>query len=59
MSRVFFSHGITGFSEPGPHHSRSPKSQADMRIFGTVENDVVIEAIARVAEAVGFTSTEI
>jgi SAM-dependent methyltransferase len=59
MGRVLVSDGIAGFSEPGPHHSQSPQSQADMKIFGTIENDVVVEAIARVAEAVGFTSTEI
>lgn len=59
MARVLAPGGIAGFSEPGPHHSRSPKSQAEMKLFGTVENDIVIGAIARVAQTVGFTRAEV
>jgi 2-polyprenyl-3-methyl-5-hydroxy-6-metoxy-1,4-benzoquinol methylase len=33
MSRILRVGGIAGFSEPGPHHSRSPGSQFEMRNF--------------------------
>lgn len=59
MARVLAPGGMAGFSEPGPRHSRTPKSQADMKLFGTVENDIVIDAIARAAEVAGFTRAEV
>ena len=59
MARVLAPGGIAGFSEPGPQHSRTPKSQADMKLFGTVENDIVLDAIVRAAETAGFTRAEV
>jgi SAM-dependent methyltransferase len=59
MARVLAPGGIAGFSEPGPRHSRSPRSQADMKLYRTIENDIVLGDIARAAAAVGLTNLEV
>jgi SAM-dependent methyltransferase len=59
MARVLAPGGIAGFSEPGPQHSRSPRSQADMELYRTIENDIVLADIARAAGAVGLTDLEV
>ncbi len=55
MSRVLRDGGVAGFSEPGPEHSKTPKSQYEMRMYRVVENDVVVEDIWATAQSVGFT----
>ncbi len=55
LARVLVSGGIAGFAEPGPDHSRNPTSQAEMRNFKVVENDIRIEEIWKQAQDVGFT----
>ncbi|OLE55089.1 MAG: hypothetical protein AUG51_05525 [Acidobacteria bacterium 13_1_20CM_3_53_8] len=59
FSRVLVEGGIAGFSEPGPQHSNSPDSQREMRDFGVIENDVVIEQIWNEAERLGFTDLKL
>jgi len=54
MSRVLKKGGIAGFSEPGPNHSKTPLSQAEMRHFKVLENDLVIREIWFAAKKVGF-----
>src|SRR5262249_54025522 len=55
MARILAPGGIAGFAEPGPDHSRNPTSQAEMRNFKVVENDIRIEEICGWAQKAGFT----
>lgn len=59
MSRVLTPHGIAGFSEPGPNHSRSDQSQYEMRNYKVIENDIEIEEIWNVAVRFGFKKIDI
>lgn len=52
--RILRPGGLAAFHEPGPRHSTSEMSQSEMRNFAVVENDIVIEDIARMAEEIGF-----
>jgi len=54
MARVLRPGGIAAFSEPGPFHSVQPASQYEMRNYGILESDVVIEDIWGWAERAGF-----
>jgi SAM-dependent methyltransferase len=53
--RVLRSGGIAAFAEPGPTHSGSADSQSAMRDFSVLENDIVLDTIWGLAQAVGFT----
>lgn len=53
--RVLKSGGIAGFAEVGPHHSRSPQSQKEMRTYNVLENDVVLEHLKKVSQEIGFS----
>jgi len=55
FSRILKPGGIAGFSEPGRYHSRSEQSQHEMRTFGVLENDMILEDIRKMAINVGFT----
>ena len=55
FARVLRPGGMAGFSEPGPHHSQTEQSQAEMRNFKVLENDLVVEDLERYALAAGFT----
>ncbi|MCL5985000.1 MAG: class I SAM-dependent methyltransferase [Actinobacteria bacterium] len=57
--RVLKPGGIAGFSEPGRSHSYQPHSQSEMRNYGVLENDIVIEDIWSIARSVGFTEIRI
>jgi SAM-dependent methyltransferase len=54
FGRVLKPGGIAAFAEPGPHHSRSPLSQFEMRTYGVIENDIDIQSIWRTAQTCGF-----
>lgn len=58
FARVLRPGGRVAFVEPGPHHSTTPQSQAEMLHHRVIENDVVMEDIARFAEAVGLAAPE-
>ncbi len=57
--RVLVPGGRAVFHEPGPQHSKSPMSQQEMRQHEVIENDIVVEDIATLAEAIGFTGLEV
>jgi len=59
MSRILKAGGIAGFSEPGPHYSRTPQSQYEMRNFKVLENDIHIREVWFSARRAGFTRMEL
>jgi SAM-dependent methyltransferase len=59
MARVLRPDGIAGFAEPGPEHSHGADAQAEMETYGVLENDVVMEDVARWARAAGFRRLEL
>lgn len=59
FGRVLKPGGIAAFAEPGPAHSRSPRSQFEMRTYHVVENDVDVHAIWRTARACGFSDIKL
>jgi SAM-dependent methyltransferase len=54
MARVLVPGGLAGFSEPGPRHSLSGQSQFEMRSFGVLENNIVMDDIVGWSESAGF-----
>ena len=59
FARVLKPGGVAGFAEPGPHHSRTPQSQFEMRTYGVVEADIDIEWIRVTALEVGFSEMKV
>jgi SAM-dependent methyltransferase len=59
MGRVLKPGGRAAFSEPGPRHSVLPQSQFEMRNFGVVENDIVMNDVARWAQRAGFEDARV
>jgi SAM-dependent methyltransferase len=59
MARVLRPGGIAAFAEPGPHHSKTPQSQFEMRTYGVIENDVDIRSIWSTARELGFTELKL
>jgi SAM-dependent methyltransferase len=59
FARVLAPGGIAAFAEPGPHHSKTPQSQYEMRNYGVVENDVDIHALWRTAQSAGFSDLKL
>jgi 2-polyprenyl-3-methyl-5-hydroxy-6-metoxy-1,4-benzoquinol methylase len=59
FARVLRPAGICMMAEPGPHHSRTPQSQVEMRNHHVVERDIIAEDIAADARSAGFANTEI
>lgn len=55
MARVLREGGIAAFCEPGPNHSKTPKSQREMQTFKVIENDIDVEEIFARSKAMGFT----
>jgi SAM-dependent methyltransferase len=54
FSRVLKSGGRAAFLEPGPNHSRTPMSQAEMANHKVIENDVSMAEVTQHALAAGF-----
>ena len=52
--RILRPGGIVSFYEPGPHHSRQPQSQQEMRHYGVIERDIDIDRIWQTASEIGF-----
>jgi ubiquinone/menaquinone biosynthesis C-methylase UbiE len=59
FARILRPGGIAAFAEPGPHHSKTPQSQSEMRTYGVVENDVDIHALWTTAQTLGFTDLKL
>ena len=54
MHRILVPDGIVAMSEPGRGHASSPTSVAETVNWGVLENELVVEDLAALAEAVGF-----
>ncbi len=50
---------IAGFSEPGPGHARTPRGQIEMRNFGVIERDIIVEEIWEEAQRAGCSDMQI
>lgn len=59
FARVLRPGGLAAFAEPGPEHSLQPQSQYEMRHFGVLENDVVIERVWDQARRAGFADVRL
>ena len=59
LARVVRDGGIIGMREPGRDHAGAEKSLAEVREFGVLENDVIVEEIERLGRACGLTRTTI
>ena len=54
IHRVLTVDGRAVFCEPGDQHSLAPESQYQMRTFGVIENDIVIDDVWQMARTIGF-----
>lgn len=59
FARVLKRGGRVAFIEPGPNHSKTPQSQAEMARFKVIENDVSMPDVTRHALAAGFDKPRI
>ena len=59
MGRVMRPGGLAGFSEPGPHHSKDPQSQHEMRRYGVPEQDLLLEDVWEWAKEAGFADLSV
>jgi 2-polyprenyl-3-methyl-5-hydroxy-6-metoxy-1,4-benzoquinol methylase len=55
FARVLKPGGRAAFIEPGPHHSLTEQSQAEMQTFKILENDVCMKTIRELATAAGLS----
>lgn len=58
MYRILRKGGMAVFNEPG-YHSKHPQSQQEMRKYGVIENDIIVEDIDGIAKAIGFATTRL
>jgi SAM-dependent methyltransferase len=56
MHRLLRPDGVVAMSEPGRGHGTAPISVAETEQTGVLENELVIEDVASLAESVGFTA---
>jgi 2-polyprenyl-3-methyl-5-hydroxy-6-metoxy-1,4-benzoquinol methylase len=56
--RILKPGGILAMSEPGRFHSKTAPAQAEMRQYGVLERDFIIEEIETDALATGFVNVE-
>jgi SAM-dependent methyltransferase len=59
LARVLRPGGRIAMVEPGPHHSRTPQSQAEMALYHVIENDVDMAQVAQAARAAGLGDPEL
>jgi SAM-dependent methyltransferase len=59
LARVLRPGGRIAMLEPGPHHSRTPQSQAEMALYKVIENDVDIAQVAAAAAAAGLDMPQV
>lgn len=58
FSRILRPGGRVAFVEPGPHHSTTAQSQAEMVNYNVIENDVDMAVVAGYAAEAGFERPE-
>ena len=59
FARVLRPGGRVAFMEPGPQHSRTAESQAEMARYKVIENDVRMDEIAAHARAAGLSEPQL
>ena len=59
LARVLRPGGRIAMVEPGPNHSRTPQSQAEMALYNVIENDVDMAQVAAAARAAGLGDPEL
>ena len=59
MARVLRDGGIVGMREPGRYHAGTEKSVAEVREFGVLGNNIVVEEIGRLGRRCGLDRTTI
>jgi SAM-dependent methyltransferase len=59
IARVLAPDGVALFSEPGEGHGEAAVSEAAMRDFGVLEQDVIVETFMRDCRAAGFEDVRI
>ena len=59
MARVLRPGGRIAMLEPGPNHSKTPQSQAEMAQFKVIENDIALPEIARIAKGLGLSPPQV
>ena len=59
MLRLLAADGIVAMSEPGEGHGVAATSLTESANTGVLENELVIEDVATLAEAVGFTAANV
>ena len=59
MCRVLGPDGVVAMVEPGQGHASSPTSVVETARFNVLENELVIEDVAALAEAVGFREANV
>jgi hypothetical protein len=59
MGRILRPGGRAAFGEPGPNHSRNPKSQYEMKNYTVIENDIRMRDIAKWARLAEFEPPEL
>ena len=59
VARVLRDGGIVGMREPGWRHASAEKSLAEVREFGVLENDIVVEDIERLGRRCGLDRTTV
>lgn len=57
--RVLRPGGIIGLSEPGRFHSQKSQSQYEMKNYGVLENDIILEDIQELCDQAGFERIEV
>ena len=59
VARVLRDGGIVGMREPGWRHASTEKALAEVREFGVLENDIVVEDIERLGRRCGLNRTTV
>jgi len=59
MRRVLTNRGIVGMSEPGRGHSTSAESVSEATTTGVLENELVLEDLAALAQRCGFSASRV